>query len=53
MAMKFEPRMNAMFEQRALIGRLLPLKHKMEVVRLVPRDGKLKVLSGTLPEFGF
>jgi len=34
-------------------GRLLPLKHKMEVVRLVPRDGKLKVLSGTLPEFGF
>jgi hypothetical protein len=34
-------------------GQLLPLKRKMEVVRLVPRDGKLKVLSGTLPEFGF
>jgi hypothetical protein len=34
-------------------GRLLPLKHKLEVVRLVPRSGKLKALSGTLPEFGF
>ena len=34
-------------------GWLLPLKHEVEVVRLVPRNGKLKALSGTLPEFGF
>jgi hypothetical protein len=34
-------------------GRLLPLKHEVQVVRLVPRDGKLQVLSGTLPDFGF
>jgi hypothetical protein len=34
-------------------GRLLPLKHEVQVVRLVPRDGKLQVLSGKLPDFGF
>jgi hypothetical protein len=34
-------------------GRLLPLDHSRTSVKLIPSNGKLIVVFGTLPEFGF